>query len=125
MRISILVSADSANKIQALLAAQPLSTRASIARQAFELGLKTLAEEAEQPEPLSLKPEPISDAEYETEIGPLLEVPDLVEVPDVPAKPKPEPAQPAPEPPNWPPLELLVEDESDEDRELAELIDSI
>lgn len=49
MRISILVTAESFTKILALLAAQPLATRASIARQAFELGLAALASRAEQP----------------------------------------------------------------------------
>ena len=44
MRISILVTDSSANKIQAILGQQPLATQATVARQAFELGLDHLLE---------------------------------------------------------------------------------
>ena len=112
MRISILVTADSATKIQHLLSVQPLATQASVAREAFELGLRTLTAEAEQPE----------------------EEPDLVKLDQAHAdtvdtgktEPATEPRQPASAPePHWPPLELLVEGDEDEDAELAQLFDSL
>jgi len=43
MRISILVSPESQTLIQRILASQSLATQASVARQAFELGLRALA----------------------------------------------------------------------------------
>lgn len=66
MRISILVSTESQNLIQQILASQSLATQASVARQAFALGLRALAG---APSPTAQHPDALRAAEKEARLA--------------------------------------------------------
>jgi hypothetical protein len=122
------VTEQSSALIQHLLATQPLATQVSIARQAFELGLATLAAKAEQPRE-EAEPD-LTGAQRDLEV--LQQAHALVaictdEVSTVDTgKATPEPPaqlQPAPPALALAALGAAVEDETESD--FAELLDSL